>query len=112
MTLFYGVNPSVTSPKTAQNPSSLGIFTKSHVIRSPQGIQRLHDFLLQDQSAKLLPKERVCNCLKNRIDKYKPRDIKYSESRKKPTGRTFSVAVLSGHVLFVPSKLQKSVVKN
>lgn len=83
MSLFYEVNPSYTSPNRVQNPSSLGIFTKSHVIRSPQGIQRLHDFLLQDQSAKLLPKERVCNCLKNRIDKYKPRDIKYSESRKK-----------------------------
>lgn len=83
MTLFYGVNPSVTSPKKAQNPSSLGIFTKSHVMQSPQGFQRIHDFLLQDQSAKLLPKERVCNCLKKRIDKDRLREIKYNEDRKK-----------------------------
>lgn len=83
MSLFYGVNPSVTSPKKAQNPSSLGIFTKSHVMQSPQGFQRIHDFLLQDQSAKLLPKERVCNCLKKRIDKDRLREIKYNEERKK-----------------------------
>lgn len=83
MSLFYGVNPSVTSPKKAQNPSSLGIFTKSHVMQSPQGFQRIHDFLLQDQSAKLLPKERVCNCLKKRIDKDRLREIKYNEDRKK-----------------------------
>ncbi|MBV6575157.1 rolling circle replication protein, Rep63 protein, partial [Acinetobacter baumannii] len=41
------------------------------------------DFLLQDQSAKLLPKERVCNCLKKRIDKQKQREGKYNENRKK-----------------------------
>ncbi|MFJ1306709.1 rolling circle replication protein, Rep63 protein, partial [Acinetobacter baumannii] len=39
--------------------------------------------LLQDQSAKLLPKERVCNCLKKRIDKTKQREVKYNENRKK-----------------------------
>ena len=61
----------------------LGIFTKTHVIVTPQGLQRVHDFLLQDQSAKLLPKERVCNCLKKRIDKTKLREVKYNESRKK-----------------------------
>ena len=38
---------------------------------------------MQDQSARLLPKERVCNCLKKRIDKTKLRDIKYNEERKK-----------------------------
>lgn len=62
---------------------ALGIFTKSHVTVTPRGVQRVHDFLLQDQSAKLLPKERVCNCLKKRIDKYKDREVKYNESRKK-----------------------------
>lgn len=61
----------------------LGIFTKTQVIVTPQGIQRVHDFLLQDQSAKLLPKERVCNCLKKRIDKSKDREVKYNENRKK-----------------------------
>lgn len=63
--------------------SALGIFTKSHATLLPQGLQRIHDFLLQDQSAKLLPKERVCNCLKKRIDKNKLRDVKYNETRKK-----------------------------
>lgn len=61
----------------------LGIFTKTHVIVTQQGVQRVHDFLLQDQSAKLLPKERVSNCLKKRIDKNKDREVKYNESRKK-----------------------------
>lgn len=65
------------------NGAALGIFTKSHVIVTQQGVQRVHDFLLQDQSAKLLPKERVCNCLKKRIDKHKDREVKYNESRKK-----------------------------
>jgi len=61
----------------------LGIFTKTHVIVTPQGIQRVHEFLLQDQSAKLLPRERVGNCLKRRIDKTKQREVKYNENRKK-----------------------------
>jgi hypothetical protein len=62
---------------------SLGIFTKSPVILTNKGVQRIHEFLLQDQSAKLLPLERVCNCLKKRIDKNKQREVKYNESRKK-----------------------------
>lgn len=67
----------------SEDGSSLGIFTKSQVIHGWQGFQRSDDFLLQDQSAKLLPKERVCNCLKKRIDKNKKREVKYNESRKK-----------------------------
>ncbi|MCW8722129.1 rolling circle replication protein, Rep63 protein, partial [Acinetobacter baumannii] len=63
--------------------TSLGIFTKTQVIVTPQGIQRVHEFLLQDQSAKLLPRERVGNCLKKRIDKTKQREVKYNENRKK-----------------------------
>ena len=47
-----------------EDGSTLGIFTKSQVIHGAQGFQRSNDFILQDQSAKLLPKERVCNCLK------------------------------------------------
>lgn len=66
-----------------ENGAVLGIFTKSQVIHGAQGFQRSNDFLLQDQSAKLLPKERVCNCLKKRIDKTKLRDVKYNETRKK-----------------------------
>ena len=112
MNQFYGEIPLATSPKVQQIAKPLGIFTKSQVIHAPQGFQRIHDFLLQDQSAKLLPRERVGNCLKKRIDKDKLREVKYNESRKKLIGLMFSVVALFGHVLFVPSKLLKSVGKN
>ena len=69
--------------QTGRQNRGLGIFTKTHVKPTPQGLQRVHDFLLQDQSAKLLPKERVCNCLKKRIDKTKNREVKYNEIREK-----------------------------
>lgn len=83
MNTFYGVNPPASSPNWVKNSRPLGIFTKSHVILTQQGLQRTHEFILQDQSAKLLPKERVCNCLKKRIDKTKDREVKYNENRKK-----------------------------
>lgn len=83
MSIFYGENPSLSSLKTAKNSSLLGISTKTHVTVVPQCFQRLHDFILQDQSAKLLSKERVVHCLKKRIDKTKLRDVKYNENRKK-----------------------------
>lgn len=83
MNTFYGVNPPASSPKWVKNSRPLGIFTKTQVSLTPQGFQRVHDFLLQDQSAKLLPRERVSNCLKKRIDKTRDREIKYNESRKK-----------------------------
>lgn len=76
----YGSASTVPLVRASKN---LGIFTKTHVMPTPQGLQRVHDFLLQDQSAKLLPKERVVYCLKNRIDKNKNREVKYNESRKK-----------------------------
>lgn len=62
---------------------ALGKFTKSQSTPVFKGFQRSHDFILQDQSAKLLPKERVCNCLKKRINKKKNRTVMYNESRKK-----------------------------
>ena len=83
MNTFYGENAPITSSKSVKNIQSLGIFTKTHVMPTTQGFQRIHNFLLQDQSAKLLPKERVINCLKKRIDKTKLREIKYNEERKK-----------------------------
>ena len=63
--------------------SALGIFTKSQSTPENKGFQRVHEFLLQDQSAKLLPRERVCNCLKRRIDKSKQREVKFNEERSK-----------------------------
>lgn len=83
MNTFYGVNPSVSSPNRVKNPSSLGTLTKSHVILTPQGLQRVHDFLLQDQAANLLPKERVRKCRRNRIDKNKPVSVMFNENRGK-----------------------------
>lgn len=68
---------------TAKESGRLGIFTKTQVKLTAQGLQRFHDFVLQDQSAKLLPKERVSNCLKKRIDKYKNRSVRYNEVREK-----------------------------
>lgn len=110
MSLFYGSfspyssNTSVVSSKSFQNTESaslcvrgarnhphrstsaqapLGILTKSHAIVLPQGFQGIHDYVLQDKSAKLLPQERVANCLKRRIDKNIDRSVKYNEVRKK-----------------------------
>jgi len=83
MITFYGENSSLSSLESTENSQFLGIFTKSHVTLAQKGLQRSHEFILQDQSAKLLPKERVCNCLKRRIDKSKLREVKYNESRKK-----------------------------
>ena len=112
MNAFYGLNPPKTSPNSVKNDRPLGIFTKTHVMPTPQGLQRVHNFLLQDQSAKLLPKERVCHCLKKRIDKTKLREVKYNEDRKKLTGLMSSDVVLFGCVLFVLNKLLKNVEKN
>ena len=83
MNQFYGETPLATSPKVQQIAKPLGILTKSPVILTSKGIQRVHDFLLQDQSAKLLPRERVRNCLKRRIDKKIDRFVQYNEKRKK-----------------------------
>lgn len=90
MSSFYGSSLPAANPNhlnsvigCVKTSLSLGIFTKTHVIRSQEGLERVHDFLLQDQSAKLLPKERVRNCLKKRIDKTKNRNVRYNEIREK-----------------------------
>lgn len=63
-----------------KNRLALGIFTKSDA--TPENI-RLKRYALQNQSAKLLPKERVCNCLKKRIDKSKNVDVMFNKKREK-----------------------------
>lgn len=83
MNIFYGENTSSASSKSIENSQSLGIKTKSHVMLMPQGLQRVHDYLLQDQSRKLLPKERVSKCRRLRIDKTKTRTVMYNEHREK-----------------------------
>lgn len=69
--------------QTGVENRALGKLTKSQAIVGTQGFQRLHSFVLQDQSAKLLPQERVCNCLKRRIDKNKNRTVMFNENREK-----------------------------
>ena len=81
MNIFYGVNPPKTSLHRVKNNRPLGIQTKSPAILTPQGFQRVHDYLLQDQSRKLLPKERVSKCRRFRIDKTKPRTVMYNENQ-------------------------------
>ena len=70
-------------PHKGIDGGSLGIYTKSQATFKNKGVERLHNFLLQDQACKLLPKHRVCNCLKKRIDKTKDRLVKYNVDRKK-----------------------------
>ena len=68
----------------SQKNGDLGIFTKSQATLENKGFQpRFHEYILQDQSSKLLPTERVCNCLKRRIDKEKKRSVMFNESRQK-----------------------------
>jgi hypothetical protein len=64
----------------------LGIVTKSHSTSmytsvSSGRIVRSHDYLLQDRACELLPKERVCNCLKKRVTSNKPISVDYNPNR-------------------------------
>ena len=95
-----------------ENGRVLGIFTKSQVIHGSQGFQRSNDFILQDQSAKLLPKERVCNCLKNALIDSNRVKLNTTKIEKKPIMLMFSVVALYGRVQFAPNKLPKNVEKN
>ena len=69
--------------QTLQNLASrtaLGIYTKSH---STIENTRLARFALQNQSAKLLPHERVKSCLRCRIDASISVSVKYNTKREK-----------------------------
>jgi hypothetical protein len=61
----------------------LGIITKYYATPVNTSFSRPHDFILQDQSAKLLPTERVRYCLKNRVSKLEPRKIVYTQNTDK-----------------------------
>jgi hypothetical protein len=65
---------------------SLGIATETHsnginTSVSSGRIARSHDYILQDRACELLPKERVCNCLKKRITSNKPISVSYNPNR-------------------------------
>ena len=57
--------PAHLKPHKGIDGGFLGIYTKSQATFKNTGVERLHNFILQDQACKLLPKHRVCNCLKN-----------------------------------------------
>lgn len=99
--------PALSEGSSASKSGALGKLTKSQSTPENKGFQRLHSFVLQDQSAKLLPQERVCNCLKRRIDKNKNRTVMFNEAREKPTGAICNAVDLSGHAQFVLSRLLK-----
>ena len=56
--------PAHLKPHKGIDGGFLGIYTKSQATFKNTGVERLHNFILQDQACKLLPKHRVCNCLK------------------------------------------------
>jgi hypothetical protein len=83
-----GQNFSICAGRTMPEMSPLGIVTKSHssvdnTSFSTNRIVREHDYILQDQSSKLLPKERVANCLKKRITTNKPISVAYNPNTEK-----------------------------
>lgn len=62
-----------------ENGKPLGIITKSHPTLDTQGFQRIQDYALQQQAAKLLHgKSRVCFCGKRKIDKNRNRSVVYN----------------------------------
>jgi hypothetical protein len=81
-------NTMLSEVTSAKKNRALGKLTKFQATPENKGFQpiskqRLNAWILQDQSAKLLPKERVCNCLKRRIDKNKNRKVMFNEAREK-----------------------------
>ena len=71
--------PDSLKPHKDMNGRPLGIITKSHPILDTQGFQRIQDYALQQQAAKLLHgKSRVCFCGKRKIDKNKKRGVVYN----------------------------------
>ena len=76
----------VTSIQNSEKGSPLGTMTKCQSSLDFQGLRenaarRAEKYALQNHSGKLLPKERVCKCLKMRITKEKDVGIRYNETR-------------------------------
>ena len=76
----------VASIGNSEKGSSLGTMTKCQSNPDFKGLRenaarRAEKYALQNHSGKLLPKERVCKCLKMRITKEKDVGIRYNETR-------------------------------
>ena len=93
--------------------SALGIITKSHPILATQGFQRIQDYALQQQAAKLLHgKSRVCFCGKRKIDKLKIGRLSIIQTLNEHILRMFKDAVLSGIAKSALKRSLKHVEKN
>lgn len=68
--------------KSASKPVFKGLGDDFVILRS-KACLRVKRFLLQDQACKLLPSERINNCLKKRISKDKGVSVKYSKVTKR-----------------------------
>lgn len=67
--------------KSASTPIFNGLGGDFEILRS-KACLRVKRFLLQDEACRLLPSERVCNCLKKRISKDKGVIVKYNATTK------------------------------
>lgn len=77
-----------SSLKTASKSAPLGILTKCQSSPDFEGLRanalrRSEKFILQDESKKLLPSERVRFCLRHRITKDENVTIRYNENRQR-----------------------------
>ena len=89
--------PDYLKPHKGLDGRPLGIITKSHPILATQGFQRIQDYALQQQSAKLLHgKSRVCFCGKRKIDKNRNRSVVYNPNTERAYFENVQDAVLSG----------------
>ena len=91
----------------------LGIITKSHPTLDTQGFQRIQDYALQQQSAKLLHgKSRVCFVVNVRLIKIEIDRLSIIQTLKEHILRMFKDAVLSGIAKSALKRSLKHVEKN
>lgn len=71
-----------TMTKSCATPDFKGLSFDFDAARS-SALRRAEKFALQNHACELLPNERVCKCLKMRINRGKPVGIRYNENRGK-----------------------------
>ena len=91
--------PSHLRPHKDEKGRPLGIITKSHPTLDTQGFQRIQDYALQQQSAKLLHgKSRVCFVVNVRLIKIEIDRLSIIQTLNEHILRMFKDAVLFGTV--------------
>ena len=89
--------PDYLKPHKGLDGRPLGIITKSHPILATQGFQRIQDYALQQQSAKLLHgKSRVCFVVNVKLIKIEIDRLSIIQTLNEHILRMFKDAVLSG----------------